>query len=300
MIEEEVINESIAEIKQILGIIKSEIGMIDDKGHSKKQTKINPIDEGVRATILFTQRSYLDFYRKIADFIYNKLSEKAPDKDFFFYIPQLRTLIEIYSYLLYLCFQDEKRQMELIISNTLYTLSKSDSSFKTKEIQEQYALYYQSCKPFINREKLIFPENPNDFSGKWLKRSGYDYPHVDQRLKTEWIKESSPQYSFYTRNAEINQNYMYKHFSNYVHGNVLSKEDYGNEKFWIISETIILSGRIAELVNTKVLDNSKRKEIFEWIKRISKNRPKFVEAWKLPRNKINEERMIKLKHSSQQ
>lgn len=293
MLEEEIINESIAEIKQILGIIKSEIDMIDDKGRSNKQTRINPTDEEIRVAILLTQRSYLDFYRKIVNFIYNKLSEKAPDKDFFFYIPQIRTLIEIYSYLLYLCFQGEKRQMEVIISKTLYTLFNLDSSFKTKEIQEQYALYYQSFRSFIIREKLTFPENSSDFSGKWLKKSGYDYPPVDQMLKTEWIKESSPQCSFCPKNIEVNPYYIYKHFSNYVHGNVLSKEDYGNEKFWIISELIMLSGMIAELVNTKILDNSKRKEIFEWIKRISKNNPKFVEIWSLRRKKINTERMIK-------
>lgn len=290
MTEEEIIDESIIEIKQILGIIKSEISMIDDKGHSEKQTRANPIDEETRATILFTQRSYLDFYRKIVDFIYGKLSEKDPDKDFFFYIPQIRTLIEIYSYLLYLCFQDEKRQMELIISKTLYTLSKSDSSFKTREIREQYALYYQSIKPFMDREKLIFPENSSDFSHRWLKNSGYDYPPVDQMLKTEWIKKSSPQISCVI-NLEVNPYYIYKHFSNYVHGNVLVKEDNGNEKFWIISEIIILSGLIAELANTKILNASKKREISEWIKRVSKNEPKFLEIWNLQRE--NKRKMVK-------
>ena len=282
MLEEEIINESITEIKQILGIIKSEISMIDDKGSSEKQKRINPMDEEVRVIILFTQRSYLDFYRKITDFIYNKLSENAPNKDFFFYIPQLRTLIEIYSHLLYLCFQNEKRQMELIISKTLHTLSKSDFSFKTKEIQEQYALYHQIIKPFADREKLIFPKNSSDFSHKWLKNSGYDYPPVDQMLKTEWIKKSSS----FVINVKVNQYHMYKHFSNYVHGNVLSKEYYGNERFWIISETIILSRLIAELVNTKILNNSKKKEISKWIKRISENEPKFLEIWSLQRKKI--------------
>jgi len=290
MLEEEIISERIADIKQILGILKSEICAIDEKGRSKKQTKKDSIDELTRASILFTQRSYLDFYRKIVNFIYSKLEENVSDKDFFFYIPLLRTLIEIYAYLLYFCFQNEKRQMELLISKTLYTLAKADSSLKTKEIQEQYNLYYESFKPFMDREKLVFPKNTDEFSGKWLGNSGYDNPPVDQMLKTEWIKESSPQISSFAKYPENNPYIMYKHFSNYIHGNVLSKDDYGNEKFWIISEVINLSGQMVELVSIKILDNSRKKEISEWIKRVSKNTPEFIKLWNSKKEKIARER----------
>lgn len=290
MNEDEIIKESILEIKQILGIIKSEVCMIEDKGRSKKEVKKNSIDEDVRANLLVAKKNYLDFFRKIVNFIFDKLNDGSPDKDFFFYIPHLRTLIEIYAYLLYMCFQDDKRQMELVISKTLYTLAKLDSSQKTKEIQEQYRLYYESVKPFMDREGIIFPEDSSEFSNRWLKKSGYDYPPVDQMLKTEWIKESSPQMTFSSKNIESNPYYIYKHFSNYIHGNALSKETYGNEKFWIISETLMLSCRMAELISIKVLDNPKRKEIAEWIKRVSQNNPKFVEVWNLKRVHIEEER----------
>ena len=83
---------------------------------------------------------------------------------------------------------------------------------------------------------------------------------------------------------------MYKHFSNYIHGNVLSKDDYGNEKFWIISEVINLSGQMVELVSIKILDNSRKKEISEWIKRVSKNTPEFIKLWNSKKEKIARER----------
>lgn len=295
MDEEEIINESIIEIKQILGIIKSEVSEIDEKGNSKKQTNSDPLDEGVRVSILFTQRSYLDFFRKIIEFVYSKLEEKAPDKDFFFYIPQIRALIEIYSYLLYFCFQNEKRQMELIISKNLFTLAKVDSSYATKEIQEQYVLQHKLYKSYMDREKLVFPESASNFSKKWLDKSGYDNPSVEQMLQTEWIKEASPlMRSVSKKNIDKNSFYnIYRHFSNYVHGNVLHKEDYGNEKFWIMSETINLSIAMAELVNVKILDNSKRKVLSEWIKRVSKNSSGFMRVWNQRRERINTERMIK-------
>lgn len=295
MDEEEIIKENIIEIKQILGIIKSEVVEIDEKGNSKNQTKKGSIDEGVRVSILFTQRSYLDFFRKIIEFLYSKLEEKAPDKDFFFYIPQIRALIEIYSYLLYFCFQNEKRQMELIMSKTLFTLAKVDASYVTKEIQEQYVLQHKLYKPYMDRENLIFPETSSGFSKKWLDKSGYDNPSVEQMLQTEWIKEASPlMRSVSKKNIDKNSFYnIYRHFSNYVHGNVMHKEDYGNEKFWIMSETINLSIAIAELVNVKILDNSKRKVLSEWIKRVSKNSSGFMRVWNQRRERINTERMIK-------
>lgn len=295
MDEKEVIRENIIEIKQILGIIKSEVAEIDEKGNSKNQTKRDSVDEDVRVSILFTQRSYLDFFRKIIEFLYSKLEEKAQDKDFFFYIPQIRALIEIYSYLLYFCFQNEKRQMELIMSKTLFTLAKVDASYVTKEIQEQYVLQYKLYKSYMDRENLIFPETSSGFSKKWLDKSGYDNPSVEQMLQTEWIKEASPlMRSVSKKNIDKNSFYnIYRHFSNYVHGNVMHKEDYGNEKFWIMSETINLSIAIAELVNVKILDNSKRKVLSEWIKRVSENSSGFMRVWNQRRERINTERMIK-------
>lgn len=292
MSEEEIINESIAEIKQALGIIKSEITAIDEKGNSKKQTLLDPTDELARCSVLFTQRSYLDFFRKIVNFIYEKLEKETPEKDFFFHIPHMRTLIEIYSYLLYLCFQSEKRQMELIISKNFYTLAKVDSSFPTPEIQQEYAKTYEYYKSYIDREKLIFPKNATDFSKKWLEKSGYDNPSVEQMLKTEWIKISAPQIcKISPKKADKNSYYnIYKHFSNYVHGNVLHKEDYGNEKLWIISETLNLCVVMIELINTQILGNSRRKEILEWIKRVAKNSPNFLKLWSLRREIIARER----------
>lgn len=290
--EEEIINESISEIKQALGIIKSEITAIDEKGNSKKQTLLDPIDELVRCSILFTQRSYLDFFRKIVNFIYEKLDKETSEQDFFFHIPHIRTLIEIYSYLLYFCFQNEKRQMELIISKNFYTLAKVDSSFPTSEIQQEYTKTHEHYKPYMDREKLVFPKNATDFSKKWLDKSGYDNPSVEQMLKTEWIKTSAPQiYTASPKKADKNSYYnIYRHFSNYVHGNVLHKESYGNEKLWIISETLNLSVVMIELINTKILDNSRRKEVLEWIKRVAKNSPNFLRLWALRRDKINSER----------
>ena len=138
----------------------------------------------------------------------------------------------------------------------------------------------------------MFKESAIEFSKRWLDGSGYDNPPVEQMLKNEWIKESAPQISRISpKHSEKNSHYnIYRHFSNYVHGNVLHKESYGNEKLWIISETINLSAVMVELINTKILNNSKRKEISEWMKRVAKNSSYFLQLWNLRREKINAER----------
>ncbi len=279
MTEEEIIKENIVEIGKILGIIKSQINIIDGKGRSSKEVRLDPVEEDIRTTVLYAKRSYLDFYKKIIEFIYDKLRSGAPEKDFFFYVPQLRVLIEIYTSLLYLCFQDEVKQMTVIVGETLFTIAKSDKSGKTKEVRAQYDLYYKSYKKFIEREGLTFPEGIELFSSNWFRRSGYEYPPVDQMLKEEWIRESSPQLTARSGGGQGNTYVVYGHLSNYVHGNVLVKDHHGNEMFWVISEVLILSGRIAELVSVKILNNSQKKDIENWIKTMSISYGRFQTLW---------------------
>lgn len=287
MDKEIIINESIAEIKEVLGILKSQISLIDDKGYSIKETRTDPVSEEVRATVLYTQRSYLDFYYKIIEFIYNKLKDGEPDENFFFYIPQLRTLIEIYAYMLYLCFKDENKQMTVIISKTLSTVARANSGYKSEDVKKQYDLQYLRFKPFIDRENLTFPENIKYFSSKRLKNTGYDYPPIDQLLKEEWVKSSSPQISPYIRDVNETPYYIYGQLSNYVHGNFLNKDTHGNEKFWIISEVLVQSIRMAELISIKILNGSQRNAIANLLKRMHRNHPKFKDIWMEHSNKIS-------------
>lgn len=277
--EEEIITSMISSIKEIKEIIKSEIIEIDHKGNSKKQIEKDPIDEIMRTTPLQTSRSYLDFYRKILDFLHRKLESGTSDEEFFFYMPLLRTLIEIYAYLLYFCFQDKEKQTTLAVVNTLNTVAKLDTDNISPEIKTEYDKTYSGFKKFFETKNLNIPTDPAHATKAWLKTSGYGYPSVEQMLKKEWIKSSSPQTNAANKNASENSYKIYRYLSNYVHGNILSKEHHGNEKMWVISETILLSMIIAELVSVKILNNSKRKEIGICLKKVSKNSKVFRYMW---------------------
>lgn len=124
--EKEITDSMIVLLKKIGGIIKTEISEIEGKIESSKQKEDDPIDEEIRITILYVQKSYLDFYKKIFDFLCSRLISDHKDSDFFFYLPLLRTLIEIYAYLLYLSFQDENKQMTLVSINILNEIANLD------------------------------------------------------------------------------------------------------------------------------------------------------------------------------
>jgi hypothetical protein len=127
---------------------------------------------------------------------------------------------------------------------------------------------------------MTVPIDADKHTQKWPKGSGFAYPpSLEQMLKEDWIKTSSPQMSTANPNITKTTYKIYRHLSNYVHGNILNKEYHGNEKMWIISETILLSTRIAELVSVKVLGGSKRKEIADCIKEVAKNADDFKKMW---------------------
>jgi len=277
--EEEIISSEILLVKQIKGIIKSEISAIDDKGNSKKQTEKDPVEELVRVTSLVTAKNYLFFYNKIVNFLYSKLEDNSPDEDFFFYIPLLRTLIEIYAYLLFFCFQDKNKQAAISIATALNTIAKLDTEEVSQKIMESYTKYYSSYKDLIDKKKISIPTDPALNSNRWLKESGYGFPPVEQMLKEEWINESSPQISYAKGGVAEDIYKVYRGLSNYVHGNILSKDHHGNEKIWIIAQTMALSFRVTELINVKMLDNSKKKEIGSCLAEFTRSSASFKDMW---------------------
>ena len=155
--EDETVKSLASLIKEIKGILKSEISMINDKGYSLKEKEEEPIEEQIRTNNLLTTRSFLELFEKIVGFLYKKLDENSPDEDFFFFLPLIRSLIEIYACLLYFCFQDKNKKMILSISDTLYTLSVCNTG-RTEGIIDGYNKNYAYFKDFII--KILTMEGP--------------------------------------------------------------------------------------------------------------------------------------------
>lgn len=99
-------------------------------------------------------------------------------------------------------------------------------------------------------------------------------------LKKEWVIESSPQINKIHPNIADSSYGIYRGLSNYIHGNFLNKEHHGNEKMWVLSEIILLSILISELISVKILDGGKRNEITDCVIVLSKKSNEFLQMWK--------------------
>ncbi len=276
---EDFLDEIVGQLKKVSSLIKREISMIEDKGRSVGNSQPSSYEEDMMINILITQKSYLEFYNKIFNFLIDKFSDSTPEEDFFFYLPLLRTLIEIYACLLFFCFQNKTKQIALVLVQYFLATIRISGKSKKDEKDSNYRETYNHFKHFIDKEGLSIPGEVSGFSSKWLDRSGYNFPKVPNMLNSQWISMASPQFNLRIQSADLDHYYVYKALSNYVHGNIFSRQTHGNEKFWIISETWMLSIQIIELVSVKILDNSFRVEISKCIKEFINSRKRFINLW---------------------
>ncbi len=275
--EEEILQNCLSSLKKIISILKTEVANINQKCNSKNEVETDRVEELMRTSILYTKKSYLEYFVKISEFLCKKLGTNTEKEDFYFYVPWLRTLIEIYAKLLYLPSQNTDQQMTLVAVNTLSSLA--NLSGKSSEIQAEYEKQYLLYKPFFDRKKIIIPSISKEMNKEWLwKNKSLQYPDVASMLNNKLIQVSSPQIYEKSKSQE-NPYVIYRHLSNYVHGNLLSASHHGNEKFWIISETFTCSAYVAELVSNKILNGSKRTEITKWIKEADKTYSDFRNLW---------------------
>ena len=286
------IEEQIKLIEDISEIIKTQIADIDSIG--KGIVLPDEIEDLKRAGILVAKRRYLDFFNNIVSFLVEKLREEK-EENFRFFLPNIRTLLDIYGQLLYLCNEDENKQASIYAANSLFTLvntvEKPDEKSNEEEkqayekIKEVYNEGYRDWKLFFDRENIDIPEDMELFSRRKLNELGLNFPPLPQMLKKEIIKDSSPETikTFPKTTKKVYNTYRFT--SNYVHGNVLAKNIHGNEKLWIITKVQILSNLIVDLVNTKVLGGSRKKELVKWMQELSQRRPGFVNFWR-ERNRL--------------
>jgi len=284
---EECIEEQLKLIEDISEIIKAQISDIDNTGRSVILP--DAVENLKRVNILHIKRLYLEFFNDIVNFLLGRLKEER-EENFRFLLLNIRTLLDIYGQLLYLCNQDENKQASICMTNSLFTLANTigkpeegDSEAQKQAyegVRESYNRNYRYYKPFLDREGIDIPEDMESFSRIRLEKElKLNFPPLSQILKKEIIETSSPEtIRFFPKSSHRIYN-TYKHISNYIHGNVLAKGIHGNEKLWIIYETQILSNLLVDLINTKILKGGRKTELIEWMEKLSQKRPEFVNFW---------------------
>lgn len=196
------------------------------------------IEDLKRCTLLLAKSSYVRFFSEILGFLIEKI-ETEPDKYCRFYLSEIRTLVEIYAFLLFLSYQDENRQMAIRVANVLLTFSNSmkDSSIQNSNANAVYQQSYALYKPFLDRENIQLPNLPSDLSKGKLEALGLKFPPVEQMLKKDWITESAAETIKVFPTVPDQLYTTYRNFSNYLHGNDMSNIFNGHEKLWIISKS---------------------------------------------------------------
>lgn len=241
-----------------------------------------------RATIIHTKKIYLEIFFNLVSFLNLKLKNEE-DKNFIFYIPQLRTFFDLYSELLYLCNQDDNKQGAVCTVQLLFALASgkrySQNNQQPNKLVEQYNNIFNYHKLVIDRYSLGVPQNIDDFSKKKLEKLGLNFPNTEKIFKQQYFKDCSFETQKIFKFDYDKFYYHYRWISNYVHGEIYStlqtRDKKPNEKFWIIVKTIILSLLIIELVNKKILNNTREQEFKDWIKRFQLSRNNLKKVWEI-------------------
>jgi hypothetical protein len=240
------------------------------------------IEDLKRSTLLLAKTSYVRFFSEILGFLIEKI-ESESDKYCRFYLSEIRTLIEIYAFLLFLSYQDENRQMAIRAANLLLTFSNSmkDSTIQHPNASAVYQQSYALYKPFLDRENIKLPNLPNDLSKAKLAALGLKIPPVEQMLKKDWIMESAAE-TIKVFPTVADQLYTtFRFVSNYLHGNDMTNIFNGHERFWLISKSQILSSILIELNNRKITNHSRRFEFDSWLKSVQAEAASFSMFWRV-------------------
>jgi hypothetical protein len=272
-----VIKNHVSLINEGVDILKSQLDQIELVG--RRDVVNEEVLEETRLTILVAKRNYLDLFAKIATFLSEKLETEDLNK-FIFYLPNVRAIIEIYAYLLHWCSEDDSRQVALVLSKTFETLAKimGDSD-------GEYNRQLQYNKLLIDYWNISIPQRPGLFTFKYVQDNKINYPSVKTMLDKKRILDASPQTSGVFPIAKNDPYLIYSHFSNYVHGNSLTKDSHGTESFWVISELLIKTSLVVELVDNKMLGGINRDDISVWLSRVKPNIPSLYKVWTEARNK---------------
>lgn len=238
-------------ISRALDIVKKQINDIDAIGNN--EVGKDKADELKRSELLTTKKRFLDFFHQIASFLLEKV-ESEQRSDLRFYLPNVRTLLDIYSKLLYLANHNKDEQMLNCIYERLYFL-------KGLSAEEEFNKNLLAYKDYLDDASHLVPSY-QELSKK--KSGAYLFPPTEQMLRDDYICKFQPDGLNKDTQPAKKAYDIYRAFSSYVHGNMLSKDFQGNEDFWIIRNLIFLLSLLSALIDKDVLDNKNKAEIQKW------------------------------------
>jgi hypothetical protein len=219
---------------------------------------------------------------------YEFLSEKLEtekEEDFHFFIPLLRTLLEMYGELLYFLNQDEKTQIGIFAGH--YLLDKSNYyrflESKSPEIKAEYERFLNLFKPILAAENISFPEDINQFTKAFLRKSGFEFADFDTILQPKYLGAVSDEtFSCWEKDNPCNfYDKYYRTYSSYTHRGFTNQATAttGTEKFWITQFLYLIAQLIIELCDKKVFDLTYKAQYDELREKIKRDHTEMAKLW---------------------
>jgi hypothetical protein len=231
---------------------------------------------------------YIDNFWTHYKFLVEKLTTEK-DENFHFFIPLLRTLIELYAELLYFLHQDDKTKIGLFAGQVL--LSNSDHyryvAIGFQGIKDEYERFLSLYKNLFDNLKIVFPADINIFSKKSLQASGFDFPNFDTILKPKYLLVvSDDTFSHWPKDSADNfYDKYYRTFSYYTHRGLTNQatSGTGNEKYWLAQFLFIIGQLMIELCNKKTFDLAYFQQYEELCQKVKIDYGEILKEWNAKR-----------------
>lgn len=274
----------IAPVEEMIGIIKSGITLlretVDDLKRMRSISIGGPgLDNFKRDTMWLCNIRYLELFIDTNRFLSHRLEKDDEPRELMkFYLNQLRTVLDIYAHMVFLSSLDVNRQVALCAGKILETLCQVPSS--RDNLAVTYEEHFRLYEPFYVEQGLTIPSSIHNFSKRVLRDQDLLYPSVETMLHKNLVVPNSPltTKAFPTLTSDI-YNRAYRWPSNYIHGNLLTLEAFGNERFWILGRLPTFQSLMLELVNIKMLGDGREAKILEWFETYMANCRDFGDVW---------------------
>lgn len=239
----------------------------------EKELRFDSIGDEEQSTIIsiFKVRS-LKLSADIVNHISTEIMRDDPTVHYFL-MPHVRTLLEVYAHFIHLLCNcsNEKEQALTCLAYQLHTYN------KLKQAPE-YIKTLDLCKNFLIQSKFSFPDNPDNYSKKWIEKNKLCFKNkVELLVPDNFVKYSTNTIEVFKPQQIYS---IYSGFSEFLHGNpYYYKETPHNERFWIVGTCLVILPFIIEMIDTYSLKKINPKDFRDWLNEIKINKTFFTTVW---------------------
>ncbi len=261
-------------LKDIKDILENRIEIIEDIARENCSPE--------KLTIYLFVNNSLRLFADTLGFFFYEMTKEGFDKKAFFFIPNTRVVLDIYSRFLDLSenhSSDNKKALLCIV----YQLTTYHKALEGKNYNTTLSIH----KSFLETQKDIeFPEKSENFSLTWVRNNNLPrFKTLDQILTEENIRKNSDKTKDIFPLKKIYK--IYSNFSEIIHGNPYhyhSGISIKKERFWIIVMLTITSCLLIEIIDREYANKEQARDFRDLLSLIKENRDELTKEWSLVKN----------------